>query len=616
MKRPSRPERLSETLPGLRRVLIRFAPYLRPYRGLIGGSMAALIAATAMRLLEPWPLKFILDRVIATEGGGGSGIAFIDALDPTTLLALCAGSVVVILGLKAVFQYLSTVGFALVGNRVLTEVRGELFRHLQSLSLSFHTRAKAGDLTMRLIGDVGMLKETAVTAMLPLAANVLILVGMVTVMLILNWQLALIALLPLPLLWFSTVRLGRRIQSVSRKQRQREGDMAATAAETMAGMRVVQSLAIEDRAADIFAGDNARSLKEGVQAKRLAAGLERLVDVLVAAATAIVLWFGALQVLRGQLTPGDLVVFVTYLKNSFRPVREYAKYTGRLAKASAAGERVVQLLDQTPTVQDRSDAATAPPFRGEIAFENVGFHYGDTIPALRDVSVTIPQGQRVAITGPSGSGKSTFASLILRLYDPKTGRVRIDGQDIRDMTLKSLRSQIGLVPQETLMFRASLGDNIALGAGRDVDADEIEAAARLANAHAFISALPEGYETEAAERGATLSAGQRQRIAIARAALRQCPILILDEPTVGLDGANEAEVTEALWRLASDRTSLLITHDLRLAARAERILYIEDGRVAEDGTHAELLAKGGGYAALWASQSGRNEGRRIHVAAG
>lgn len=277
------------------------------------------------------------------------------------------------------------------------------------------------------------------------------------------------------------------------------------------------------------------------------------------------------------------------------------------------------MRDACAALRDAAHAVEAPPFRGEIAFEGVGFSYGAAdAPALGAITLRIAPGERIAITGPSGSGKSTFASLILRLYDPTEGRILIDGADIRGFTLKSLRAQIGLVPQETLLFRASLGENLALGAGRAVTEAEIAAAARLANAHDFIMALPQGYATELAERGATLSAGQRQRIAIARAALRQSPILILDEPTVGLDGANEAEVTGALWRLAEGRTSLLITHDVQLAARADRILYIDRGGLAEDGGHAALMALGGRYAALWRLQAGRaaQTGRKPYAAAG
>ncbi|TJZ89871.1 ABC transporter ATP-binding protein [Paracoccus gahaiensis] len=611
----SRPDTLTDALPGLRRVLRRFAPYLRPHRAVLTGATAALIGATLMRLLEPWPLKFVIDRVVPASlaGTGGSGVT---ALDTMTLLTLCALGLVAIIGLRALFQYLSTIGYAVVGSRVLTEVRSDLFRHLQGLSLGFHTRSKTGDLTMRLIGDVGMLKETAVTAALPLAANVLVLLGMIVVMLVLDWQLALIALLPLPVLWLCSIRAGKKIQTVSRKQRKVEGDMAATAAEAMASMRTVQALSIEDRAAESFVSANGKSLADGVKAKRIAAGLERLVDLLVACAIALVLYFGTLQVLRGRLTPGDLLVFITYLKATFRPIRSYAKYSSRLAKASAAGERVVQLLDEEPEIRDRPGAMPAPAYAGRIAFEGVTFGYGADKPTLEGFSLDIAPGTNVALTGPSGAGKSTLAGLLLRLYDPSGGRIAIDGQNIRDVTLTSLRRQIGLVPQETVLFRGSLAENIALGAGREVSPEQIEAAARLANAHDFIAALPDGYGAQVAERGASLSAGQRQRIAIARAALRDCPILIFDEPTTGLDSSNESTVTEAIWRLARGRTSLLITHDLSQAARADRILFLEAGRIAEEGTHADLLARGGRYARLWALQGRGQGGGALRAVAG
>ena len=311
--------------------------------------------------------------------------------------------------------------------------------------------------------------------------------------------------------------------------------------------------------------------------------------------------------LRGRLTPGDLLVFITYLKATFRPIRSYAKYASRLAKASAAGERVVQLLDEEPDIRDRPDAAPAPAFTGRIAFEDVTFGYHAGKPILDGLSLDIEPGTNVALTGPSGAGKSTLAGLLLRLYDPAGGRILIDGHDIRDVTMTSLRRQIGFVPQETVLFRGTLAENIALGAGREVTPAEIEAAARLANAHDFITALPDGYDAQVAERGATLSAGQRQRIAIARAALRRCPVLIFDEPTTGLDSSNESTVTEAIWRLAHGKTSLLITHDLSQAARADRIVFVEGGRVAETGTHADLLARDGRYARLWTLQ-GRGQG--------
>lgn len=600
---------LRETLPGLRRVLVRMAPYLRPHRRLVAGGSAALVAAVLTKLAEPWPLKFIIDHVVqVSDGSSGSGIAFVDDLPIMTLLLVCALGIIAVIGLRAMFDYIATIAFALAGNRVLTRVRADLFRHLLALPQAFHSKSKTGDLTMRLISDVGMLKETAVTAALPLAVSMLILVGMISVMLVLNWQLTLIALLPLPLLWFSSLHIGKKIQTVARKQRRNEGDMAATSAETMAGIRTVQALGVEQEVGDGFAGANEKSLKEGIKAKRLAAGLERLVDVLVAFATASILYFGTLFVLDGRLTPGDLLVFITYLKNMFRPVRDYAKYSARLAKATAAGERVVELLDTRSTVIDCPDADLVDNLNGQIELSEVSFGYdhGET-PALHDVSVKIEPGERIVVTGPSGSGKSTFVSLLLRLYDPTSGLVKIDGQDIRGISLQSLRRQISFVPQETLLFRASIRDNLILGADLDVTDEQIEKAARLASAHDFIMQLPDGYDTEIMERGGSLSAGQRQRIALARASLRQSPILILDEPTVGLDNVNEAVVSQAIWRLAKGRTTLLITHDLRLAQQADRILCVDGGRIAEDGTHDRLIKQDGPYARLWNRQGGGHD---------
>ncbi|MDM9382257.1 ABC transporter ATP-binding protein [Chlorogloeopsis sp. ULAP01] len=600
----SRPQKLKEVIPGLWRIVQRFSPYIRKQQMLIVISMLALFCEIGLRLLEPLPLKFVFDEIFAEQSNGGlSNFPFlVEVLNTRTLLIGSAIAVFAITGLRGIAAYWNTVGFALVGNRVLTEVRSVLYCHLQTLSLSFHNNARSGDLTLRVISDVGLLQEIAVTALLPLLANSLILVGMIAVMFWLNVQLALLTLAMIPLFWFSTIRLTRRIREVSRQQRRREGAMAATTAESMAAIKIVQALSLQDKFASVFTGQNKKSLKEGVKVKRLAANLERTVDVLIGGATALVLWRGAELVLSNALTPGDLLVFLTYLKNAFKPVRDFAKYTGRLAKASAAGDRILDLLDQTPEVYDLPGAKPASHFAGSVEFAQVSFAYKSGHPVLQGIDFVVQPGQRVAIVGHSGSGKSTLANLLLRLYDPSKGSILIDGQDIRNYTLESLRAQISVVLQDSLLFAASVWDNIAYGSPTATEEEAI-AAAKLANAHDFITNMPQGYHTVLGERGVTLSGGQRQRIAIARAAIRQAPILILDEPTTGLDKENEQEVLDALKRLSEGRTTFLIVHDLDLAASADFILYLERGRLVERGTHDELMQLNDRYAALYRLQA-------------
>jgi ATP-binding cassette, subfamily B, bacterial len=560
-------------------------------------ALASLLAEVALRLLEPWPLKFLFDYVFAVGGRAGPAPFGLDRLTPSMLAFVCALAVLTIAGARAAASYASTVGFAIVGNRVLAEVRSELYRHLQRLSLGYHSRAKQGDLVVRVINDVGMLKEVVVTAFLPLLGNALVLTGILAVMVRLDWQLLVLVLLVFPLFWLRSSQAGERIQEVAKKQRAREGAMAATAAESLASIRAVQALALERSFEGAFDGKNRETLKDDVKVKRLSAGLERSFDVLIALATGIVMFAGARSVLAGTTTPGDLVVFLAYLKYAFNPLRNFAKYSARLSKASAAGLRILDVLQQVPEVQDRPHAVEAPRLRGRIAFEQVGFGYGDGAEVLRDVTATIQPGQTVALVGTSGSGKSTIVSLILRLYDATAGSILIDGRDVRDYRLASLRAQMSAVLQDDLLFGLSIRDNIRIGRP-DANDDDVVAAARRAHADAFIRALPRGYDTELGERGVTLSGGQRRRIALARAAVRTASILLIDEPTAGLDEEHERDVVDAVIDLANGVTTVLATHNLSLAARADLVMLLDGGRVAELGTPAQLFAQRGRFAAL------------------
>lgn len=588
----SKPANLRESLPGFHRLWPHVKPHLAAERRLLIGGSVAMLAEVVMRLLEPWPLKYVIDGVIASTG---SDIAGTPPTDLTAVLVLASLALVAVTMLRAVASYLMTVTFALAGNRLLTRVRADLYAHLQQLPMAFHDNARTGDLVTRVTSDVGRLKEVAVTAALPLLGNTVTLVGMVAVVAFIDWQLALVMLLVFPLFFVFSIRLSRRINTVSRTQRKAEGALASLATETLSAMRVVKAYSLEKRLQESFASSNQKSLKDGVKAKRLSAGLERKTDVLVGVATAIVLFVGAQRVLAGAMTPGDLVVFLTYLKAAFKPMRDVAKYTGRIAQAAASSDRIVDVLTLSPAISDRPGARTAERFRGDIEFRNVWLEYEPGQPVLKGFDLAVAAGQKVAVVGPSGAGKSSLANLLSRLCDPTHGVVAVDGRDLRDLTMASVRSQLAVVLQESVLFATSIRENIALGlAAAAPSQEQIEAAARLAGAHDFIERLPAGYDTVVGERGATLSGGERQRIAIARAAMRDAPIVILDEAMTGLDQETEREVVSALDRLTSGRTTLLITHDLDAALGAERVVWVEVGRVVDDGAPARVLARQGG----------------------
>ncbi|MFC5380494.1 ABC transporter ATP-binding protein [Aquipuribacter nitratireducens] len=580
-----RPTGLRDSAPALRRTLRALRPQVRRERKLLLAGSAALLLEVAMRLLEPWPLKYVVDAV-AVATGAQLGVAQPAGIGTVILVAALA--LVAFTALRALASYLMTVCFALAGNRVLTRVRADMYAHLNRLSLAFHDRARTGDLVTRVTGDVGRLQEVAVTAALPLVGNVVTLVGMLVVVVVLDWQLALVVLLVFPVFALTSVRLTRRISGVARKQRVAEGAIASVATESLGAMKVVQAYSLEGPLQRAFGGSNEKSLKDGVKAKKLAAGLERKTDVLVGLATGLVLYVGATRVVAGALTPGELVVFLTYLKTAFKPMRDVAKYTGRIARAAASGERVVDLLQTRPDLEDRSWARAAPRLRGHVELRDVTVAYEPGHPVLRDVSFTVHPGQRVGVVGPSGSGKSSLVSLLSRLRDPDRGQVLLDGHDVRDLTIASVRPQVAVVLQESVLFATTVRENIAFGAPGATD-EQVERAARLAGAHDFVTRLPDGYDTVVGERGTTLSGGQRQRIAIARAAVRDAPVVVLDEALTGLDQDTEDEVVAALARLTDGRTTFVVTHDVESVRDADVVLRVEAGRLVAAGPPEQVL---------------------------
>lgn len=558
----------------------RFWPFVRAQRWLIGGGFAALIAQILLRLLEPWPLKFVIDEIVKANPEKAVELPFYGAANTDTVIIVAAIALVLVTGLRSLTSYWSKVSFAVAGNSTLTRIRAKLFTHMQLLSLDFHNQARGGDLVARVVGDVGMVKEVTVNAVMPLLASLLVMSGMLAVMLWLNVTLTLVIVAMAPVLWFLTSRRSSKIGRVARKNRHREGAIAATTAETLTAIKTVQTLAIQDQISERFAEHNNASMRQGAKVAKLSAGLERSVDLLIAVGTAVALWFGAQQVLKSALTPGELLVFLFYLKRGFRPMRDYAKYSARLAKASAAAERVIEILDQIPRENDSSNGQPAPNFSGLVAFDSVSFNHSDGSMGLEDANFIIEPGETVLIVGPSGSGKSTLLNLLMRLYSPQSGTISVDGIDIATLNAESYRNQFNVVLQDGLLFTSSVRDNIALLRPEATDEEVIEAA-RLAHAHEFIERLPDGYDTVIGERGVSLSRGQRQRLAIARAAIRAAPILVFDEPTTGLDTVAESAVITSIESLSRGMTTFIVAHRPPDGLSVDRLLVVRNGRLSE-----------------------------------
>ena len=581
---------------GLRRTLRCVRPHLRGQRLLVTGGFSALAFDVVFRLVEPWPVKLVVDAVSRALGATLHKPG--PSMDASLQTLLLCGAAVVALALgRAVANYWSAICFALVGSRIAADLRARAFRHVQSLSMRHHTRASTGDTVQRLVGDVSRLQEVAVTAGLPLLGNTITLILMTGVLLWLDPLLALVVFLAGAAFALLSRTTSGRITAAAGSSRKGEGHLAATAAQTLGAIREVQAYGLEDTISSGFRKSNQATLGTGVTALRLAAGLERRTDVLIGIATAVVLAGGGWRVLEHAITPGDLVVFLMYLKTGMKPLKDLAKQTGRIARAIASGERVADLLEAQTDVPEAAHARRLNSTCPDVVLDNVSAGHGDGT-VLHGISLTIPAGEHVAILGPSGAGKSTLASLILRMIDPSSGAVRVGGEDLRDLEIASVRSHVSILLQDSVLFGLSVRDNIRFGRLDATDQD-VEEAASLAQADGFIRLLPNGYDTVLGEAAKDLSGGQRQRIAIARAILRRAPIVILDEATAGLDPVSRNAVLQALAALTRGRTSITITHDSYSARSCDRVIWLEQGRVMEAGPPEELLKDPDSRFARW-----------------
>ncbi|MBA2276911.1 MAG: ABC transporter ATP-binding protein, partial [Chloroflexia bacterium] len=550
--------------------IIRFRRELFAHWPRLLVAIVCALGYTGMRLAEPWPLKFIFDNVLinqplVTPSAWLNGIL---ENDRTRVLMLAVGAVIVIAMLRGVFYYFQSVLTTRVGQEVVIKIRQQLFTHVQRLSLRFHNQSSTGDLLTRFTGDINNLRQLLAASLLSLISESIIIIGFITVMFIMDWRLALLAVVTMPAIFTLLVFYSSRIRTAARKQRRREGELASRLHETLSGIHIVQMFAREKEEEDRLRGLNKRSLRAGLRATRLEGQLNQGVELSVAIGMGLTLWVGANQVIAGRLTPGELIVFVTYMQSFYRPLRRLSRVAERASKASSCVDRITDVLDQEPDI--RGGRTNAGRLNGEIRFNNVSFSYDDGSEVVREIDLTVGRHQTVALVGPSGAGKSTLVSLVPRLYDPSEGSVTIDGQDIRAFTLKSLRDNISVVPQDGILFAGTIRENIAYGKPEASD-EEISAAAEDANIHDFIVSLPDGYETVISERGISLSGGQQQRLAIARALVKAAPIVLLDEPTTGLDAESEQLVLTALDRLLAGRTAIVVAHRLETIRRADMI---------------------------------------------
>ena len=579
--------------------------------GLLSGHWGALLfglgavaAETAAALFEPWPIKVVIDTVLHAKPLPGwltKAVATTMGTGNLAILEFAVIAVVLVAILGALGSYVEKQCVTTLGQRVTHELRCRLYTHAHRLSMAYHDRKRTGDIISTVTADVDAIQGAITSGVLDTIYYSLLLVGMAGLMLYLDWEFTLVALSIIPVLIVVVYTLTRRIKRASRDVRSREADLMSTMQEVLSSIRLVKAFGREDHERGRFAYQSEKVVDATLRARDVKAKLAPAVELIVAFGSAAVLWFGARHVLDGALTAGALVVFLLYLGKMYKPIRELSKLTDTYSRALVALDRINNFLGVDLEVRDLPGARRARRFHGTIEFDHVTFSYAPDRPTLVDVNLTIPAGSVAALVGPTGAGKTTLINLIARFYDPQSGRVLIDGEDIRSFYQESLRERISFVLQDTLLFRGPVWQNIAYGR-TEATRREIIRAAELANADSFIRELPEGYDTMVGERGVTLSGGQQQRIAIARAIVRDAPILILDEPTTGLDAGSESVVLDALRQLMRGKTTVVIAHSLTTVQHADQIFVVDHGRVCERGTHAKLLEAGGVYARLHALQ--------------
>ena len=569
----------------------RLLQFVRPYWKLLAVAGVILMANSLAGLVLPLVVRDVVDSALVN----GS----FQMLDRVTLLLLA------LFVAQAILSFGQAYLLGWVGERVVANLRQSLYGHLHAMPLRFFSNTRIGELLSRLGNDVTTIQNAVTDTLLSLLSNTIMLIGGIVIIFVMAWQLTLLILAVVPVAVVGMILLGRLVRRLSKQVQDALADASATAEEALSGVRIVKSFAREPYEVGRYGETVERLFRIAVKRVRLNATLGPMIGLIAYGTIALVIYVGSREVIAGNLTPGQLISFLLYTMTVASSIASFTGLYSQFQRALGASERVFELLDNQPEMQDDPQAVELPPIRGEVRLDNVSFDYGDTDEArevLREVNLSVSPGRVVALVGPSGAGKTTLVNLIPRFYDPTEGRITIDGHDIRHVRMRSLREQIGIVPQETALFGGSVGDNIRYGK-LDATAAEIEAAARAANAHDFIKELPQGYDTLVGERGVKLSGGQRQRVAIARALLKNPRILILDEATSSLDSESEQAVQEALERLMRDRTTFVIAHRLSTITNADWVAVLDSGRIVEQGTHEALLARDGGlYRRMYALQ--------------